>query len=179
MQEIWKPIAGYEGLYEISNLGRVKSLARTRRAKGLSTVPVPERIRALSVQREGYVSAHLHLDGKTNKIYVHRLVASAFLDNDAGLPQVNHLDGDKSNNCSSNLEWVTGSENCRHAVDEDLYRAARGEAAGNVTLTDAQVIEIRQMAASGYLHREIAEIFGVGRKNITKIVNRQRWKHIA
>ncbi|MED5492674.1 MAG: NUMOD4 domain-containing protein [Pseudomonadota bacterium] len=179
MQEIWKPISGYEGLYEVSNLGRVKSLGRMRVTKGGGKSWLPERIKAASSQREGYVSAHLYKNSKMSKRYIHRLVAEAFLANPNSLPQVNHLDGDKANNAATNLEWCSASDNCRHAVDFEIYQTARGEQSAMAKLTEESVIEIRQMAASGWLHREIAEIFGVGRKAVTKIVNRQRWKHVA
>lgn len=179
MQEIWKPIAGFEGIYDISNLGRVKSLARLRRAKGNAFAPVRERIRVPAIQREGYVCAFLCREGKSAKFYIHRLVATAFLDNPENLPQVNHIDGNKQNNRIDNLEWTTASQNCRHAIDESLYQSARGETAGNVKLTEENVREIRRLAVIGLMHKEIAELFGVGRKNITKIVNRQRWKHVA
>lgn len=179
MQEIWKPIAGFEGIYEISNLGRVKSLGRFRRAKGSAVIWMEERIKVPSSQREGYIAQHLYKEGRGYKRYVHRLTAEAFLENPEGKPQVNHIDGNKLNNCADNLEWVTGSENCRHAIDSELYQTARGEATGTAKLTEADVVEIRRMAASGYLHREIASIFGVGRKAVTKIVNRQRWAHVA
>jgi hypothetical protein len=101
------------------------------------------------------------------------------LDNPENLPQVNHIDGNKQNNRIDNLEWTTASQNCRHAIDESLYQSARGETAGNVKLTEENVREIRRLAVIGLMHKEIAELFGVGRKNITKIVNRQRWKHVA
>ncbi|SDJ38290.1 hypothetical protein [Pseudomonas abietaniphila] len=99
--------------------------------------------------------------------------------NVGGHTQVNHLDGNKENNSATNLEWCNGSANCIHALATDLYESARGEAIGSAVLTEAAIIEIRAMAASGRYHKDIAELFGVGRKAITKIVNRQRWKHVA
>ncbi|WP_054908742.1 NUMOD4 domain-containing protein [Pseudomonas sp. NBRC 111135] len=179
MQEIWKPIAGFEGLYEISNLGRVKSLGRFRRAKGDAKTWMDERIKAPCAQREGYLSAHLYCEGRMTKRYVHRLVADAFLPNPLDLPEVNHLDGDKQNNSLANLAWSSRSENCRHALESDLYQTARGERAGNSKLSESDVREIRSLAASGMFHREIADQYRIGRKAVTKIVNRQRWEHVS
>lgn len=179
MQEIWKPIAGYEGLYEVSNLGRIKSLGRFRRAKGEALTWMDERIKAPSPQREGYLSAHLYREGRMSKRYVHRLVAEAFLQNPIDLPEVNHLDGDKRNNSLPNLEWSSRSDNCRHAIDTALYKMAKGEDSGNAKITELDVLEIRRLAESGTFHKDIASIYGIGRKAVTKIVNRQRWAHVV
>lgn len=113
------------------------------------------------------------------KFYVHRLVAMAFIENPNSSPQVNHVDGDKENNSVSNLEWCTPSENCTHALATNLYKPACGESSGSSVLTEADVIEIRGMAERGIYHKDIAEKFGIGRKAVTKIVNRQRWRHVG
>lgn len=110
--EQWKDIKGFEGLYKISNLGRVKSLKRLdsigRRVK--------ERILRFKVNRYGYYYAELHNDGKSKSIKIHRLVASAFINNKEGKLEVNHKDGIKANNSLINLEWATRSENMKHAI---------------------------------------------------------------
>ena len=92
MEEIWKDIKGYEGLYKISNFGNVKSLNIKRNRK-------------LSITRHGYLYVDLSKNDVRKHFYVHRLVAAAFIDNPDNLPQVNHIDEDKTNNCVSNLEW--------------------------------------------------------------------------
>ena len=105
MQEIWKDVKGYEGLYQISNLGRVRSFIK---CKAHPNVP---RIMKLHPNRKGYLKCHLF-----NKLVsVHRLVAEAFISNFENKPQVNHKDGNKQNNCVDNLEWATNSENQIHA----------------------------------------------------------------
>lgn len=181
MQETWKAIPNFNGLYEISSEGRVRSLARTvaNRWGNSNGRPIPAKIKAFSRNNQGYLSVHLYANNKMSKFYVHRLVASAFIENPSELPQVNHLDGDKANNSRSNLEWCDGTTNCTHALATELYESARGEAIGSAVLTETEVIEIRSLAASGHYHKDIAEVFGVGRKAITKIVNRQRWKHVV
>lgn len=116
--EIWKPIKNYEGLYEVSNLGRVKSVDRvvidshcTRIMKG--KILVPTKING----KQPYCYVSLSKDGKPRKTFVHRLVAKTFLDNPMKKEQVNHIDGNVLNNEVSNLEWCTNAENTQHAYD--------------------------------------------------------------
>ena len=107
MVEIWKPIVGYEGLYEVSNYGQVKSLTK----KGFNKKP------ALLRQRDngyGYMICQLLKNNKRRTMATHRIVAMAFVPNPDNKPQVNHKDGDKYNNVPSNLEWCTNSENQVH-----------------------------------------------------------------
>ena len=103
MEEIWKDIKGYEGLYQISNMGRVKRLA----GKGCKQ----ERILKAKKDNSGYLLVHLYKDGKSKYYLVHRLVAQAFLENQDNLPEVNHKDEDKQNNCMENLEYCSRSYN--------------------------------------------------------------------
>ena len=105
MQEIWKDIPGYDGLYQVSNLGNVKSLERYFPSKNPKTpiAHVNEKILKLSANKKGYLSAHLNKNGKMKNIQVHRLVAQAFIPNPNGLPQVNHKDENPSNNNANNL----------------------------------------------------------------------------
>lgn len=107
MEEIWKDVVGYEGLYLISNLGRVKSVARQCKTKDGKLRHVSERIRKQHVTNNGYYYVQLHNNGKRKKIKVYRMVAQAFIPNPNNYPQVNHKDEDKSNNTLSNLEWCT------------------------------------------------------------------------
>ena len=106
MEEIWKPIKNFEELYEVSNLGRVKSLAK--RGK-------PERIMKQAISHKGYPTLSLCKNAKSTRRAVHRLVAQAFIDNPDNLPQVNHIDGNKQNNNVENLEWCDNSYNQIHA----------------------------------------------------------------
>lgn len=109
--ELWEDVADYVGVYQISSHGRVRSLDRidsdgnARKGKILNPSATPK----------GYLKVSLWADGSREERYVHRMVAEAFIDNHARLPQVNHLDGDPGNNHLSNLEWVTNAENLTHA----------------------------------------------------------------
>jgi hypothetical protein len=107
MSEIWKSVIGYEGLYEVSSLGNVRSV--NWRGLGYRKFsPVPD--------RDGYLQITLTKNGKQQNARVHRLVAMAFVDNPENKPQVNHIDEDRSNNVASNLEWVTCLENNNHGT---------------------------------------------------------------
>ncbi len=109
--EIWKSVAGFEGKYEVSSLGRVRSLTRTRTGRGGSRVTVFGRILRDS-DASGYRGVSL---GKGVFSSVHRLVAKAFVPNPMNLPEVNHEDGKKSNNAHWNLVWTTHKGNMEHA----------------------------------------------------------------
>ena len=113
MKEIWKDIKGYESLYRVSNLGRVKSLERKRKTKNNNMAIVKERILKHKIDKYGYCSVSLSKEGKLYYYTVHRLVAQAFIPNPNNLPQVNHKDENKLNNCVDNLEWCTNKYNSR------------------------------------------------------------------
>ena len=117
MSEIWKDIKGYEGIYQISDCGRVRSIHFGPKNHGLSSEP---RIMRTPRSSSGYLHVQLYKDHKPTTKLVHILVAEAFVDNPHGKPEINHIDGNKSNNTSSNLEWVTKSENLKHAARTGL-----------------------------------------------------------
>ena len=115
-EEIWKDIEGYEGLYQISNMGRVKSVERTVRCGRGYYRTVPEKIRKGRNDGWGYLFVSLYKDGKAKECRINRLVAQAFLPNPDNLPEVNHIDENKQNNCVDNLEWCSRSYNINHGT---------------------------------------------------------------
>ena len=150
MREIWKDIPGYEGMYQISNFGRVKSLEREVNIKllniGWAKRKVPELIRKQTVYKNGYAGIQLHKQQRVRLHLIHRLVAQAFIPNPGGKPEVNHKNGDKLDNCIDNLEWVTASENEQHS------RKVLGNVCGNAPRRVRCVetgIEYNSMADAG------------------------------
>lgn len=115
MEEVWKDIKGYEGYYQISNFGRVKSLERFISTKNNKTYLIPERI-LCSKPTKGYPSVGLSKNGVSEHHDIHRLVAEAFIPNIDNKPQIDHIDGNKHNNMVTNLHWVTSKENCNNPV---------------------------------------------------------------
>lgn len=107
MQEIWKDIKGYEGLYQVSNYGQIKSLRTWVGRKYIQR----EKILKIRLEKEGYYKCSLRKNGKLKSFWVHRLVAQAFICNTNNYSCVNHIDENKTNNCVENLEWCTHSYN--------------------------------------------------------------------
>lgn len=123
MKEIWKDIIGYEGLYQVSNLGRIKSLKRKTISRNGNTKYLKsekERILKTVNDNNGYVIVYLCNNGKNKMIRVHRLVAKTFIPNPEMKPVVNHINGIKNDNRLENLEWTTYQENIIHAYKTGL-----------------------------------------------------------
>ena len=116
MDEIWKPIEGYEDLYQVSSYGRVKSNDRTEICKNGLVRFREGKILKPHQNYNGYLWVSLCKNDKRKKNKIHRLVAQAFIPNINNKPQVNHIDGNKHNNNLKNLEWVTSKENMEHAI---------------------------------------------------------------
>ena len=154
--EEWRDVEGYDGDYKVSNFGRVKSLKRGK-------------VKILKPMLQGdYIYVYLCKDGKETSITIHRLVAKAFVPNPEGKPEVNHIDGNKLNNCAENFEWTTHSENLRHAIDTGLEIPFRGEQQRRAKLTNEQARYIRDNP-DNLTGVQLAKMFGVSTAVISDI----------
>jgi hypothetical protein len=175
-KEIWKDVVGYEGIYQVSNQGRVKRAAGGQGA-------VAGRIRRLTLDTFGYPHLLLYQGGKHKVFRVHRLVAEAFLERPSpDHNEVNHKNGDKTDNRAENLEWVTPSENMHHAykILDRKSTPPKGAAHSNAKLTRGDVRQIRKLYKTGdHTQAELGEMFGVSQPNIGYIVRREHWKHVS
>jgi len=173
--EVWKDIKGYEGFYQVSNLGQVKRLKTKVKGKLNSIRTLPERINKPRMQN-GYLSVALQNMNRIN-IKLHRLVALHFIPNPENKPEINHIDGNKKNNRVDNLEWCTRKENMIHASKNGLVSKIKGEQSKNSKLTRKQVIDIKYNTE--FLNnKQIALIYGVTHDCIWKIKAGINWKHI-
>ena len=176
MKEKWKIIEEFPK-YLISNEGRIKILSTLEDKK-------------VFVKDDGYIATTLG-NGKQNYRYVHRLVAEAFVKNKHNKPQVNHINGIKGDNRAENLEWVTPSENIRHAIDTGLLKYkkkeeeikkskySKGEKISSSKLSPEEVIEIRVLwEYREYKQTELADMFNVDPRTINHVITRRQWKHI-
>lgn len=168
--EVWKNIQGYEGLYQVSNLGRIMRVSWGNRIS---------KILKQSKKKNGYFAIQLTKNLIDKTFSVHRLVAIAFKRNTDNLPQVNHIDGIKIHNYDSNLEWVTKSGNKIHALNLGLVNIPKGEGHHAAKLTEEQVKKIRdKYKRLIYTSTMLAKEYNVSYGTVLAIVKKQRWAHI-
>lgn len=124
MKEVWKDIPDYEGLYQASNLGNIKSLQRTMPNSGAygKYFTVKEKILKPHLHNNGYCSVKLSKYGKINRVTVHKLIATLFVANPHNYSIINHKDENKSNNKADNLEWCTAKYNCNYGTRNERLR---------------------------------------------------------
>jgi hypothetical protein len=179
--EVWKDVSGYEGKYQVSDFGRVKSLARIVESRKGIFGNKKEIFLKPSKNRKGYLNVKLckKSDGVCSEksVIIHRLVANEFLENTLNKPQVNHKNGIKDDNRVENLEWATGSENVIHALVNNLKISQKGSEHGNSKLTEKEVLEIRAIGRTKTL-KEVAKIYNVDLSLISLILLEKAWKHL-
>lgn len=178
--EEWRCLDGYEGIYEISSLGRVRSVPR-KITTALGRVQFYKgRVLRQTHAWTGYLAVHVSSENKGATISVHRAVALAFCErDDPAKNQVNHKNGIRDDNRSSNLEWVTARENAAHATSIGRRCPIRNVGYGNSKLTWADVQKIRVMYRRGDGVLSIAKTFGVARNTIKRIALKQTWAGFA
>lgn len=161
---MWVAVEGFSN-YEVSDEGFV------RNAKGRVLSPRPN--------HDGYSRAMLTSHSGKRDYKMHRLVAAHFIPNPDNLPEVNHIDGVKSNNHHTNLEWVTHGENMRHAMKAGLVRVTRGDERVGSKLTNAKVSDILQRLAVGERPTDLAEEYGVSTVMISRIKHNKVYQHVG
>lgn len=181
--EEWRNVVGYEGLYQISDTGKVR---RVKAAKGTWS----GRVLKPRTYDSGHQTVRLYgaepsgkNDGRNKwKVkWIHRMVLEAFIgpapDNDS---QANHKNGNPTDNRVDNLEWVTQADNIRHAYKYLglADKLPRGEAHHNTTLTKAQVIQMRKLHEAGHSQNSLARKFGITQASVWRIVHRITWSHV-
>lgn len=167
--EIWRNVKNYP--YKVSNFGRIK---RATPARGTR---IDGKLK-LNLNMYGYLQVNLYKTGKRKHFFVHRLVAEAFIGPCCNGYEVNHIDGDKTNNYVWNLEYVTRSENVKHSYKLGLQRQD-GENNGNSKLKEEDVLKIRNLyKIKNYTQKEIAKKFKVNKATISRIIKRKIWSHI-
>ncbi len=152
MIEVWKDIKDYKGLYQVSNIGSVRSLKKRELSKGKIKV--------------GYFIVSLWKNGVGQTFYVHRLVAEAFIPNPYNKREINHKNGIKIDNRIKNLEWNSTSENMQHAYRSGCIKQK---------LSSDQIISIRRMYKKGFNQLWLANEFFVSRRQINNIIRRVQW----
>lgn len=178
MEEKWVAINGYDGLYEVSSCGRVRSVDRVLSFELNGVTRYRHHKGSIIAQNNngnGYFSVML---GREKRIYVHRLVCAAFNGTADEKMSVNHIDGNRSNNVPSNLEWCSMKANNAHkAVLGTLIKGAKSHRS---KITENDVAYIKAAIANGVARQcDLAEMFGLSRTTICDIINGRSWNHVA
>ena len=172
--EIWKDIVEYEGIYQVSNLGRVKSIHNTY-THNQNGMRIPSTVGC------GYLAVALYKNSKGKNHKIHRLLAQYFIPNPHNYKCVNHIDGNKLNNSLDNLEWCTSAHNNKHAWDIGLKRVVHlRDKHANVQFTDNEVRELRKITRSGlYSCASIARAYKVSNDCIYNIKNGRTYRYVT
>lgn len=187
--EKWKDVEGYEGIYQVSDRGRLRSVDRVVISKNGVKRKVKGRLMKQSTSNYGYKVITLR-KGEIKKSHrVHRLVAESFINKEEGKTLINHKDGDKCNNRAENLEWCTNSENMKHAFKSGLKQPSnpnknglmQGESHSRSKLTERDVLFIRKNAkvnGGEFSNVELASKYNVTKSTIGYIVKEKTWVHL-
>lgn len=174
-EEIWKSVKNYEGLYEVSNFGNIRSIDRYVQRSPTSTFQSLRKAipRKLTFNADGYYQVRLSKNGKAKSEPVHKLVATTFIPNPDNLPEINHIKPPKTNNRVDNLEWCTGKQNKehQHSTMNIKYNA------GNV-LTIEQVKSIREERRNDATIQSLVNKYGVVRTSIKNVLSYKTYKDV-
>lgn len=177
MEEVWKDIPGYEGIYEVSNFGQVRSISRI----DCTGRHITGRILKQCNTPSGYPKIELCLDGTSKQVLVHRIVGTVFVHNPGNCTQINHKDENRENNHADNIEWCTPKYNINYGNrTQRMAKTMSGENNHRHKLTHKEVEFIRthyKFRDKEYSSTRLAKRFGVCKETISRIVNRQLWKY--
>jgi len=171
--EIWKQVVGYEGFYEVSNLGNIKSITRDVNTKGSKKRRHTGKPLKKILGSTGYLCAHLSKFNQSRPMGIHRLVAHAFIGPQLTGYHTMHLDGDRTNNNIKNLRY--GSPTCNAAFKVDDGTISRGIKRYNAKLSESKVKNIRELATQKIPYKHIAEKYNIGITTVCAVVKRQNW----
>lgn len=178
--EIWKNIPGWEGYYQASNIGRIRSLDRIVYSKEGRKFTFKGKILKPRRNKRGYFYLGLHKGGKIKSCTVHRLIALTFIPNPLNYPQVHHRDDNQVDNNVNNLKWGTISQNSHDAIKNGRWAPMIGEKSPLSKLTEEQVIEIKRLwHIRAMSQKNIGKKFGIVQQHVSEIVNNIVWKHLA
>ena len=172
--EVWKSVKDYEGIYEVSNYGNVKSLDHYC-VNRLGTGKQTGRVLKQQKSNKGYLRVTLSYNKKRFTTGVHRLVALEFIPNTENKPQVNHVNGIKHDNRAENLEWCTNSENQIHAVKSKLIKYNLAEKHHNSKLSNKEVLNVRALFKIGFTNKELANDYGISQSAMSNILRNKTY----
>lgn len=161
-EEIWKDVVGYEGVYQVSNLGRLRSRFKIRK-------PVK--------RKDGYWHSKLRINGVEKMKLIHRLVAEAFLEATSDQTEVNHKDGNRANTRLENLEWVTRSENLKHSF-KFLGKSNLGVKNPRNKILESDIKLIRTFRNNKASREFFSKMHNILPSSVRGIINRHTWKHL-
>lgn len=178
MLETWKPVKSYEGYYEVSNLGRVRSVERTILIKNNQYRKYKSVMLKPTLDTHGYMSVSLVRDNKAKTHTIYRLMAEAFIPNPDNLPCVNHKDGNKLNDDIFNLEWCTYSENIKHAYKNHLKRSGEQHCKHKLTWKDVDFIRKNYIPRDKtFGMRALGRKFNVGSSTVSQVIHNICWEN--
>jgi hypothetical protein len=178
--EEWRDIPGQEGYYQVSNFGRIKTVSRRVESRPQVYITIPEKIRKIGIDSNGYSYVNFSKLGKQTTGFLHRCIAMAFIPNPENKKEVNHIDGNKQNNDISNLEWNTPLENSTHAWNMGL-KTHFGENSNKCKFSDQTVEAIRQMKSDNPTMTTaiIGKIFGVSQNHVSLLLSNKTRKRLT